>query len=677
MKKFTVLFAFLICASFIFAQSARKFSEQPTKVAIEREKAFLPQDFEIKTNKNVSTKSVTAKNDVFTVVWPIDGNPYDFEGERSWDFNKTQGGTDWVVSDWAGSGLSTRTSTNTSGNTYLTSADFNDGKAAWMNILTATREIKEASIIIDQSISLVGVNNPKVVYRQNFSRINDVNVYVDWSDDGGTTWNAMEVNLDDRGEDSFSGEAEALLIGAGDKNDVKIRFRWLSTPATEGASATAPIGYHWLIDDIKIVDAEGMDLVLYDQRVSFFNATDYHTQKTTSGEPLYHTSSHFGQIPIDQAKSESEWNIINFHGVIKNNGSETVKPSMNVKVKGPDGTIVYDKTVTAATDYTSGQKKDTLDLWVWTEPESTEFLLTKESKLGKYEVTFTALVDGKTDVIPDDNTAVATFELVDKNYSRSLSQWESNYVFGPQLYSGLGEDGVEAGIYYQFNYPAEISGIEILFHHWTSAGISTSGAEINATIWDYRDPDPSKNQAIASIPIPIPEPESGRATKSQVDFELPVTIPIDESRGMTTVLLTLEYTFDSKDIFIVADASNMYSGWGTVFREKGGASYGSILNYRYGPCVALITKTGTSDNPVIPNDVKISVYPNPTSGNLTVENANGGTIEVLNLMGQVVESVSNATDNHNIDLSGYSNGNYFVRVIVDGKVSVEKINLVK
>lgn len=69
----------------------------------------------------------------------------------------------------------------------------------------------------------------------------------------------------------------------------------------------------------------------------------------------------------------------------------------------------------------------------------------------------------------------------------------------------------------------------------------------------------------------------------------------------------------------------------------------------------------------------IEVYPNPTMGQISIVNAEGQNVVVLNALGQVVASIENASENQNIDLSGLCNGTYFVKV----GASVVKVNVIK
>ena len=58
---------------------------------------------------------------------------------------------------------------------------------------------------------------------------------------------------------------------------------------------------------------------------------------------------------------------------------------------------------------------------------------------------------------------------------------------------------------------------------------------------------------------------------------------------------------------------------------------------------------------------------------VTVANAEGKDIVVINSLGQVVASIENAAENQTIDVSNFANGTYFVKVDAE----VVKLNVVK
>jgi hypothetical protein len=80
-----------------------------------------------------------------------------------------------------------------------------------------------------------------------------------------------------------------------------------------------------------------------------------------------------------------------------------------------------------------------------------------------------------------------------------------------------------------------------------------------------------------------------------------------------------------------------------------------------------------SINSSIVTSSNISVYPNPANNVITVANAENSNIVVLNMVGEVVASIENASANQTIDISNLASGAYFVRV----NSEVFKVNVVK
>jgi hypothetical protein len=63
---------------------------------------------------------------------------------------------------------------------------------------------------------------------------------------------------------------------------------------------------------------------------------------------------------------------------------------------------------------------------------------------------------------------------------------------------------------------------------------------------------------------------------------------------------------------------------------------------------------------------KTSIYPNPSTGLITVKNINQTQISVYNSLSQLVYQSTNNQTSHTFDMSDYGNGVYFI-VINDGK----------
>ena len=72
----------------------------------------------------------------------------------------------------------------------------------------------------------------------------------------------------------------------------------------------------------------------------------------------------------------------------------------------------------------------------------------------------------------------------------------------------------------------------------------------------------------------------------------------------------------------------------------------------------------------------VSLYPNPTDGIVNIESTGTMTISVMNMLGQKVFETT-ATDNANIDLSGFESGIYMVRIETENGIKTEKVNVRK
>jgi|GEM_PF-1031021 len=77
------------------------------------------------------------------------------------------------------------------------------------------------------------------------------------------------------------------------------------------------------------------------------------------------------------------------------------------------------------------------------------------------------------------------------------------------------------------------------------------------------------------------------------------------------------------------------------------------------------------------NKANFNIYPNPTTGLVNIEGAEGAQVLVYNMIGEVVYSVANTTATTSMDLSSLQSGNYIVKVINNKEVATLKIVLTK
>jgi len=82
---------------------------------------------------------------------------------------------------------------------------------------------------------------------------------------------------------------------------------------------------------------------------------------------------------------------------------------------------------------------------------------------------------------------------------------------------------------------------------------------------------------------------------------------------------------------------------------------------------------GLEDN----NLEMVTLYPNPTSDVLTISNAENATIEIYNLLGQLMTIKTNSSNQETIDVSGYAAGAYMAKISSAGITSTKKFVVVK
>ena len=73
----------------------------------------------------------------------------------------------------------------------------------------------------------------------------------------------------------------------------------------------------------------------------------------------------------------------------------------------------------------------------------------------------------------------------------------------------------------------------------------------------------------------------------------------------------------------------------------------------------------------------VALYPNPTSGKVSIKAEAMRQITIINVMGQVV--MSQAVDNNDVtlDMSAFDNGMYIVNVITENGKVVKTLNVLR
>ncbi len=89
--------------------------------------------------------------------------------------------------------------------------------------------------------------------------------------------------------------------------------------------------------------------------------------------------------------------------------------------------------------------------------------------------------------------------------------------------------------------------------------------------------------------------------------------------------------------------------------------------------VFVVSCTGLTNQAVTTGN--INVYPNPTKGDLVIEltNKTNSTIQVLDVTGRMIVEKNTSNERTELNISGLSNGIYYVRILSNNTVEVRKI----
>jgi hypothetical protein len=297
---------------------------------------------------------------------------------------------------------------------------------------------------------------------------------------------------------------------------------------------------------------------------------------------------------------------------------------------------------------------------------STIFYFEDDIELGRYTVTFTVSEDGAEDSNPADNTLTQYFDITENSYSKSY--YEPTSYFNMNGYT-VSQSGDMYGTSFLYFYsPDDIMSTDLYIAEGT-----TVGASIQVQLFHQND-DGDYVQDRASDWVEITEDMIGTWTNFLFLNEYPFQFGTDETYRELTVMACGQWDSD-------ADRINLGISEGLSTRKHCNMEYlSSYDEWYYGSDdIALNFHSGEGAVVDAAQNVAegIDMYPNPSNGIVNFTNVENATIEVYNMMGQIVASESNVSENASIDLSGVANGNYIVRIVKDGAIATSKLNIVK
>ncbi|MDD3859597.1 MAG: T9SS type A sorting domain-containing protein [Bacteroidales bacterium] len=641
MRKFTILLVLIAITTYAMSQ---------VKICSD----LMPQ------NRQGFYVDKTASSEIkATPVWTCT-----FEEETPiWTVSGTTDMPLWTISDQAGAPANWATETGFYMEylgEYSETGNEVSGKWAWLDIvgplLPGGSGVPQASVgesyIQFDNIDLTEVAHPKLQWYQLMRAFNGnwYDNYVDISIDGGVNWTNIKVN-DEVPTYDYADLFTDLYIGdiAGNESNVSIRFRW--TQDTDGGTVT--VGYAWEIDDISIIENAAYDVKMTDARMNFFSYSDY---TVPGSESEFHVSSHFGQIPIAQMKATNANCWFNF--IVQNKGYNTVTPTVKVTVTNPFSVVVYEETLVglplAITEI------DTLDL------VETDFHMDNPN-VGEYTVAYEVYIDGQTDEDLENNTFESIFNVTNDVYARDLDN--INGRFGLCNYTAYGISEEMIGTTYNFVEDSEILSGDVFIDGNTTVGTSFQFQLLTVVDGAWA--------LLTESPLYTVE-EANLDTWMHCEFTDMASVTMSEEYLVTEVMAAVKiyYALDDDSFYIGTDNSTSYGDWGSYGYVLNSGEWGWYYGFTDKGLGIRINVPYVTDVAKEPSET-VNIYPNPTTGTLNIENAEGCDVQILNMMGQVVENIENARMVNSVDMSKYANGQYFVKVINGNEVSTHKVNLMK
>ncbi|PWL32452.1 MAG: hypothetical protein DCO96_02605 [Fluviicola sp. XM-24bin1] len=570
---------------------------------------------------NTTVVGKTLQSPVHNTKAPVE-NPTNAQKATLWGPNTFSNPADWTFVDNSGSGDDWVIGTTVPSGAFaipgIQSTTAGDGFALYDSDLMCSGN-QNADVIVAQSIDLTG-NASVAVQFESYYRAYQGACYVIASADG-VNWTEIPVHSN-------------IALNSSTANPVTVQA---NVSAVVGDSATAWIGfryvggcdYAWMVDDVCIVTLPDNDMALI---------RGWHADIITDYE--------YSMTPLTQAREMIAGVVVENQGGM----AQTVDVTCDV-TDGSSTLATSMQTVTL-----NPAEMDTL--WF-----STGFT---PSANGNYRAEFSIPADMVTT-----NDQFTTSELdVNDNYmahdygATTALGWDP----GAQDPTNAQASHSWGNVYYP-EVNQEIRGVDVNFASGTTAGLyllvrvqemDPSGSIQDPLIFnneiDHTIDQSEIGSQITTIVFPVPSIlEAGKGYMIDV-------LKVDGTSGNETFNIGASEGNDEDADFGafgfgpygVNDAVNYYLGWDAS----------PIVRANFDPTLAVEVNTLEG----------VQVYPNPSTGVITVSNDNGlaNSIRIANTAGQIVYT-QDVNSEVTIDLAAFGAGMYVVTVEGENGSLVEKV----
>lgn len=563
--------------------------------------------------KNVKPVLNQSNEEKATPLWTND-----FSAPGDWSiYNNTGDAQDWVITNASNTTMGYSTGswvddlndvTNENGYALF------DSDAVGSNGGTQEAYIEYIGTGVDFSL----YPNVVIEFAQRGRMWQNTQTIVQVSNDGGSTWNDFEVNLNKETSITFE-EFTSVNVSsaAGSQANVTIRFKYIGS-----------WDYMWAVDDVAFYEQPADDI----QTVSAYFVG-------ANNESMEYGRNHINNI-------DNSWTV---GGQVYNFGSAAqTGVQLTAAFTGPNAlNYVY----TAGSPLASA---DTVAL------EGTE---TPTLSVGTYTGTYTSVSDNETAGANfGNNTFLRNFAVTDDLYSVDgidIYPAANSAVtsLGTPSFTG-GEDGLILATMYHIRTNTQVDYLEVALSASTVAGGDIIASIIDTANFFANDMTPVFQSAAYTV-------QASDVTNGYA--HIPFTAPITLTPGAYFAAVELYSNGNANDIRVLDDVTVPQPYYASMIYIPADAAYSN------GTALAIRLHEFTSGL----NEISlegVSVYPNPSTGLVNISNDKkiNNTIVVYDMLGnEVISKVANTATT--IDLSAAGTGVYLVKVSNENGSKVERV----
>lgn len=402
--------------------------------------------------------------------------------------------------------------------------------------------------------------------------------------------------------------------------------------------------WYWAVDDVSIAEIPDNGVAIQDEVYGGWWVN-------------YLTAGGLGQDYTQYPMSQATANPYAFEAVIKNTGIATQAVTMYADVTGPTG-------------MTSSHTSNTISLAVTEQDTFVASPTFTPTMNGVYTIDMWGVGDsaGQGVVITNTDVTTKTTEVTDYTYGKDQGVYD--YAWRLSRTTGNNPAGIpggfEVGADYDMYANEDLYSIDVFIADW-----SVPGTDIYASLYEI-DADPNLD--------PIPLATSDNYTISVGEPGTWINIPFVSSQALlqgTRYCIAVggyQHPLDSAGCGVsgVGDAS-----YDRLFDKDDHYQNGAPSWYTIGdvPMLRMNFNPGTISSIVDVQNSLFTVYPNPNNGIFTVDTDvnTSYTLEVRNILGEMVYKTTTSELSNNIDLSEFGKGVYTVELHNNNKTYTEKV----